>query len=97
MGRQNTIRVLFMSSASMRQSLMTLVRMIDSVLDLSWVYTNLRPHYPTLAGFDRSVLMIRMLIIGYVFGLRRSGCCARGAGTSPQPTRLVRRVCSGCR
>jgi transposase len=48
-----------------------LVRMIDSVLDLSWVYTELAPHYPTLGrpSID-PVLMIRMLIIGYVFGLR---------------------------
>ena len=48
-----------------------LVRMIDSVLDLSWAYTELAPHYPTLGrpSID-PVLMIRMLIIGYVFGLR---------------------------
>jgi len=48
-----------------------LVREIDAVLDLSWVYAELAPHYPTLGrpSID-PVLMIRMLIIGYVFALR---------------------------
>jgi len=48
-----------------------LVRKIDGVLDLSWVHAELVPHYPTLGrpSVD-SVLMIRMLIIGYVFTLR---------------------------
>ena len=40
-------------------------------LDLSWVYAELAPHYPTLGRPSVDpVLMIRMLIIGYVFGLR---------------------------
>ena len=48
-----------------------LVRKIDAVLDLSWVHAELAPHYPTLGrpSVDPA-LMIRMLIIGYVFGLR---------------------------
>jgi transposase len=48
-----------------------LARKIDAVLDLSWVYAELAPHYPTLGrpSID-PVLMIRMLIIGYVFALR---------------------------
>jgi transposase len=48
-----------------------LVRKIDAVVDLSWVYAELESHYPTLGrpSID-PVLMIRMLIIGYVFGLR---------------------------
>jgi transposase len=48
-----------------------LVRKIDAVLDLSWVYAELAPHYPALGrpSIDPA-LMIRMLIIGYVFGLR---------------------------
>ncbi len=47
------------------------VRKIDAVLDLSWVYAELAPYYPTLGrpSID-PVLMIRMLIIGYVFSLR---------------------------
>src|ERR1022692_2834890 len=48
-----------------------LVRKIDAVLDLSWVYAELAPHYPALGRPSVDpVLMIRMLIIGYVFGLR---------------------------
>ena len=48
-----------------------LARKIDAVLDLSWVYAELAPHYPTLGRPSVDpVLMIRMLIIGYVFGLR---------------------------
>ena len=48
-----------------------LVCKIDAVLDLSWVYAELAPHYPTLGRPSVDpVLMIRMLIIGYVFGLR---------------------------
>jgi len=48
-----------------------LVRKIAAVLDLSWVYAELAPHYPTLGrpSID-PVLMIWMLIVGYVFALR---------------------------
>ncbi len=46
-------------------------RKIEAVLDLSLVYAELEPHYPTLGrpSID-PVLMIRILIIGYVFALR---------------------------
>ena len=38
---------------------------------LTWVYAELAPHYPTLGRPSVDpVLMIRMLIIVYVFGLR---------------------------
>ena len=48
-----------------------LVRKINAILDLSWVYVELEPHDPTLGRPSVDpVLMIRMLIIGYVFGLR---------------------------
>src|SRR3974377_174853 len=48
-----------------------LVRKIDAVLDLSWVHAELAPHYATLGRPSVDpVLMIRILIIGYVFGLR---------------------------
>lgn len=48
-----------------------LVRTIDAVLDLSWVHAELAPHYPAIGrpSIDPA-LMIRMLIVGYVFGLR---------------------------
>jgi transposase len=47
------------------------VREIASVLDLSWVHAELAPHYSPLGrpSID-PVLMIRMLILGYVFAIR---------------------------
>jgi hypothetical protein len=47
------------------------VREIAAVLDLSWVHTELAPHYSHLGrpSID-PVLMIRMLILGYVFAIR---------------------------
>ena len=48
-----------------------LVRQIAAVLDLSWVHAELRPHYSRMGrpSIDPA-LMIRMLIIGYVFAIR---------------------------
>jgi transposase len=47
------------------------VRAIAAVLDLSWVHSELAPHYSHLGrpSID-PVLMIRILIIGYVFAIR---------------------------
>ena len=47
------------------------VREIARVLDLSWVYAELRPYYSPMGrpSID-PVLMIRMLIVGYVFAIR---------------------------
>src|SRR5258708_4402945 len=47
-----------------------LVRQIAGVLDLSWVHCELAPYYAKLGrpSID-PVLMIRMLIIGYVFAI----------------------------
>ena len=54
-----------------------LVRAIAAVLDLSWVHTALASYYPRIGrpSID-PVLMIRMLIVGYVFAIRseRSLC-----------------------
>jgi len=48
-----------------------LVRQIDGLLDLSWVHNELAPFYShTGRPSIDPVLMIRMLIIGYVFALR---------------------------
>jgi transposase len=48
-----------------------LVRQIDSLLDLSWVHNELAPFYShTGRPSIDPVLMIRMLIVGYVFALR---------------------------
>lgn len=48
-----------------------LVRKIHSLLDLSWVYGALAPYYSETGrpSID-PVLMIRMLIVGYVFAIR---------------------------
>src|ERR1044072_9709546 len=47
------------------------VRDIAAVLDLSWVHGELAPYYSNLGrpSID-PVLMIRMLILGYVFAIR---------------------------
>jgi transposase len=47
------------------------VRQIDGLLDLSWVHRELAPYYShTGRPSIDPVLMIRMLIVGYVFALR---------------------------
>src|ERR1700744_1253689 len=48
-----------------------LVRKIDAALDLSWLRSELAPHYSPLGrpSIDPE-LMIRMLIVGYVFAIR---------------------------
>ena len=48
-----------------------LVRKVDAVLDLSWVHAELAPHYSRIGrpSID-PVLMIRMLIVDYVFAIR---------------------------
>jgi Transposase domain (DUF772) len=53
-------------------------REIAAVLDLSWVHAELASYYPQLGrpSID-PVLMIRMLIIGYVFAIRSEGALCR--------------------
>src|SRR5881296_2617644 len=48
-----------------------LVRKIDTALDLSWLRSELAPHYSSVGrpSIDPE-LMIRMLIVGYVFAIR---------------------------
>jgi transposase len=47
------------------------VRRIAAVLDLSWVYSELAPYYPKMGRPSVDpVLMIRMLLLGYIFGIR---------------------------
>ena len=47
------------------------MRQIDGLLDLSWVHKELAPYYShTGRPSIDPVLMIRMLIVGYVFALR---------------------------
>src|SRR5580700_1958351 len=55
-----------------------LVRQIDGVLELDWVHEELAPYYShTGRPSIDPVLMIRMLIVGYVFAIRSErGICA---------------------
>jgi transposase len=48
-----------------------LVRKIDAALDLSWLHSELAPHYSSMGrpSIDPE-LMIRMLVAGYVFAIR---------------------------
>ena len=48
-----------------------LVRKIDTALDLSWLRSELAPHYSSMGrpSIDPE-LMIRMLVVGYVFAIR---------------------------
>jgi transposase len=55
-----------------------LVRAISRVLDLSWVRTELAPHYShTGRPSIDPPLMIRMLIVGYVFAIRSERALCR--------------------
>jgi hypothetical protein len=63
------------------------VRAIAAVLDLSWVYGELSPHYPALGrpSID-PVLMIRMLILGYALRPAVGAfALSRGQGQSGVP------------
>jgi transposase len=55
-----------------------LVRTIAAVLDLTWVHSELAPHYSNIGrpSID-PVLMIRMLIVGYVFAIRSERALCR--------------------
>jgi transposase len=54
------------------------VRDIAVVLDLSWVYSELEPFYPKIGRpWIDPVLMIRMLIIGYLFAIRSERALCR--------------------
>ena len=48
-----------------------MVRKIDTALDLSWLRSELAPHYSSMGrpSIDPE-LMIRMLVVGYVFAIR---------------------------
>ena len=61
-----------------------LVREIAAVLDLSWVHAELAPHYSPIGrpSID-PVLMIRMLIVGYVFAIRSERLLCREVQGEP--------------
>lgn len=54
------------------------IRAIAPILELSWVYRELAPYYPKIGrpSID-PVLMIRMLIVGYVFAIRSERALCR--------------------
>ncbi len=59
------------------------VREVAAVLDLSWVHSELTPYYPPLGRPSVDpVLMIRMLIIGYVFAIRSERALCREVGVN---------------
>src|ERR1700736_4527340 len=54
------------------------VREIAAVLDLSWAHSELAPYYTEIGRRSIDpVLMIRMLIVGYVFGIRSERALCR--------------------
>ena len=68
-----------------------LVRAIAAVLDLSWVHAELAPYYPKMGrpSID-PVLMIRMLIIGYVFAIRSERALCRDVQGEPRLSLVLR-------
>src|ERR1700693_4265316 len=80
MGRRNHDQEQFFYSFRLDEAVPEdhLVRKIAAVLDLSWVHSELAPFYPTMGrpSID-PVLMIRMLVIGYVFAIRSERALCR--------------------
>jgi transposase len=73
MGRRESGQVQFLYAFNLDKVVPPdhLVRQIDGVLDLSWVHKELAPYYShTGRPSIDPVLMIRMLLVGYVFALR---------------------------
>jgi transposase len=73
MGRRNDGQGQFFYAFNLDQVVPVdhLVRQIDGVLDLGWVHKELAPYYShTGRPSIDPVLMIRMLLVGYVFALR---------------------------
>src|SRR5499425_3842666 len=80
MGRLNQDQRQLFYSFSLEEAVPNdhLVRKIAVVLELSWVHAELAPHYPTNGrpSIDPE-LLIRMLIIGYVFAIRSERALCR--------------------
>ena len=73
MGRRDDSQVQFLYAFDLDKVVPPdhLVRQIDGVLDLSWVHRELAPYYShTGRPSIDPVLMIRMLIVGYLFAIR---------------------------
>ena len=80
MGRLNRVQGRFFYSFSLDEVIPDdhRVREIADVLDLSWVRAELAPHYSAIGrpSID-PVLMLRMLILGYVFAIRSERAICR--------------------
>ena len=80
MGRLNQDQEQFFYSFNLEEAVPEdhLVREIAAALDLNWVYGALAPHYAPIGrpSID-PVLMIRMLIVGYVFAIRSERALCR--------------------
>src|SRR5262245_41793849 len=76
------------------------VREIAAVLDLSWVHSELARYYSRLGrpSIDPA-LMIRMLIVGYVFGIRseRALCHEVGVNLAYQTSSDVGMIAASAR
>jgi hypothetical protein len=61
-----------------------LVRKIDAALDLTWLRSELAPHYSSIGrpSIDPE-LMIRMLVAGYVFAIRSERLICREVQVNP--------------
>src|SRR3981189_1090133 len=61
-----------------------LVRKIDAALDLSWLRSELASHYSAMGrpSIDQE-LMIRMLVVGYVFAIRSERLICREVQVNP--------------
>src|SRR5438309_6915125 len=77
-----------------------LVRKIDTALDLSWLRSELTPHYSSTGrpSIDPE-LMIRMLVVGYVFAIRSERLLCREvqvnwpiAGSASSASKMLSRI-----
>jgi transposase len=79
-----------------------LVRKIDAALDRSWLRSELAPHYSSMGrpSIDPE-LMIRMLVVGYVFAIRSERLICREvqvnlalpiAGSASSESRTLSRI-----
>jgi transposase len=53
------------------------VREIAAVLDLSWVHAELAPHYSAIGRSSIDPVLVRMLVLGYVFAIRSERAICR--------------------
>jgi transposase len=74
-----------------------LVRKIDAALDLSWLHSELAPYYSSMGrpSIDPE-LMIRMLVVGYVFAIRSERRICREVQGEPCLSLVLQAWYRGC-